>query len=286
MAEKRFHRQNYPWKILGEFGLTEEMISDLPDFVHDTLEAGCKSPLLPIAIKQPFGFTHCYAKFRLIETEHGTDVMFSPKLKETDLSSFSDSEKQSLLDGKVIVTNIEETYSVDDETQKLQIVRVFVQLDKDTNGIVYVPTQIIGKNLQTLSNDFDLSDEDLQSLLAGELITVSTSDSEDQTGNVTIGIDLFSERGVAMASGDKRRWEQIARKPMPEYSFGNDGCWINHGGKLSYLPENEFTDEIFDAMKRNARKNGIPMEEINEHVEIHNQEHIAEKEDEARQLAR
>ncbi len=286
MAEKRFHRQNYPWKILEEFGLTEEMISDLPDFVHDTLEAGCKSPLLPISIKQPFGYTHCYAKFRLIETEHGTDVMFSPKLKEIDLSAFSDADKQLLLDGKVIVADIEETYTQDDGKEERQKVKSFVQLDKDTNGIVYTPTQIIGKNLQAINNDFDLSDEDLQSFWQGGLITVPAGDAEGSSADITIGIDLFSEKGVVMVPGNRHRWEQAVRRPMPEYSFGNDGCWINHGGKLTYLPETEFTDEILDIMKRNARKNGIPMTEISEQLEVRHQEQKSEKEDEARQLAR
>ena len=51
MTEKRFHREEYPLDILGEFGLTEEMILDLPDFVHDKIEMGGLSPLLPISIK-------------------------------------------------------------------------------------------------------------------------------------------------------------------------------------------------------------------------------------------
>ena len=78
MEERRFHREDYPLDILAEFGLTEEMIYDLPEFVHETLERGGKSPLLPICVEQPFGVTHAYAKFCLIETEEGLDVMFSP----------------------------------------------------------------------------------------------------------------------------------------------------------------------------------------------------------------
>lgn len=90
------------------------------------LRAGLKSPLLPISIRQPFGLTHCYAKFCLIETEEGIDVMFSPKLKEADLSAFTDKERSLLLAGKVIVSDIEETILTDDgeETQK---VKAFVQ---------------------------------------------------------------------------------------------------------------------------------------------------------------
>lgn len=76
MTNKRFHRDEYPFDILGEFGLTENMIYDLPDYVHENIEMGGMSPLLPISIKQPFGCTHCYAKFCLIEVEDGVDVLF------------------------------------------------------------------------------------------------------------------------------------------------------------------------------------------------------------------
>lgn len=100
MPYKPFHREEYPLDILSEFGLTEEMIYDLPDYVHERLESGLKSPLLPISIRQPFGLTHCYAKFCLTETEDGIDVLFSPKLKEADLSSFTDKERSLLLAGR------------------------------------------------------------------------------------------------------------------------------------------------------------------------------------------
>ena len=108
MTNKRFHRDEYPFDILGEFGLTENMIYDLPDYVHENIEMGGMSPLLPISIKQPFGCTHCYAKFCLIEVEDGIDVLFSPKLKEADLSNFLKQDRQLLLEGKTIVSEVEE----------------------------------------------------------------------------------------------------------------------------------------------------------------------------------
>ena len=35
MTEKRFHREEYPFDILGEFGLTEEMILGSSDISSD-----------------------------------------------------------------------------------------------------------------------------------------------------------------------------------------------------------------------------------------------------------
>lgn len=80
MLDILFHRQDYPFSILKEFGLTEQMIMDLPESVHISLERGGYSPLLPIKIEQPFGYTECYARFFLIDTEEGISLMFSPKL--------------------------------------------------------------------------------------------------------------------------------------------------------------------------------------------------------------
>ena len=113
MTNKRFHRDEYPFDILGEFGLTENMIYDLPNYVHENIEMGGMSPLLPISIKQPFGCTHCYAKFCLIEVEDGVDVLFSPKLKEADLSNFLKQDRQLLLEGKTIVSEVEEAVLLD-----------------------------------------------------------------------------------------------------------------------------------------------------------------------------
>ena len=139
MEEKRFSREDYPLDILAEFGLTEEMIYDLPDFVHETIERGGKSPLLPISIEQPFGVTRGYAKFSLIDTDEGIDVMFYPKLKQVNLAAFTEDQKSALLDGKVIVADVDDLIITDEGVEDVQRIKAFVQLDKDTNGVIYAP---------------------------------------------------------------------------------------------------------------------------------------------------
>lgn len=262
MTNKRFHRDEYPFDILGEFGLTENMIYDLPDHIHENIEMGGMSPLLPISIKQPFGCTHCYAKFCLIEAEDGIDVMFSPKLKEADLSNFLKQDRQLPLEGKAIVSEVEEAVLLDNGTESKKTIKAFVQLDKETNNVVYVPTQIIGRNLQTITNEFDLSENDLQGFWKGELVTTKVSDETENVSNVTIGIDLFAEKGVVLVPGDAAQWNRIVHKSMPEYNFGNDGCWINRHGLLEYVPEENFTQDILEALERQARQSGIPAETL------------------------
>lgn len=255
MQEKKFHRDDYPIEILAEFGLTEEMIYDLPDFVHQTIEMGGKSPLLPIRIEQPFGETHAYAKFCLTDTDNGIDVLFFPKLKSINLDQFTELEKKMLLEGKVIVADIDDGKS--EESDEPQLIKAFVQIDKDTNDVVYTPTQAIGRNLSAVAREYALEGMELQQFWVGKLVTAQESNGQGGTEPVTIGIDLFTDKGVVVIPGTAGQWERTVRRAMPEYSFGNDGCWVNRRGELHYVPENEFTKDILDALQNHSRHNEI-----------------------------
>ena len=287
MEEKRFSRQEYPLDILAEFGLTEEMIYDLPDFVHEAIERGGKSPLLPISVEQPFGVTRGYAKFSLVETEEGIDVVFYPKLTKANLDTFSKEQKTALLAGKVIVADVDDSYITQEGVEDTQRIKAFVQLDKDTNGVIYAPTQPIGRNLNAVGNEYDLTGEDLQRFWDGELVTVRETNDDGGDEPVTIGVDLSTDTGVIVVPGTAEQWENIVRLPMPRYSFGSDGCWVNHEGRLSYVLEDDFTKDIMDELERLAKQNGIVPQEPDNHGQ--DQSHQAYKdimEKEQRQLAR
>ena len=287
MEEKRFSRQEYPLDILAEFGLTEEMIYDLPDFVHEAIERGGKSPLLPISVEQPFGVTRGYAKFSLVETDEGIDVVFYPKLTKANLDTFSEEQKTALLAGKVIVADVDDSYITQEGVEDTQRIKAFVQLDKDTNGVVYAPTQPIGRNLNAVGNEYDLTGEDLQRFGDGELVTVRETNDDGGDEPVTIGVDLSTDTGVIVVPGTAEQWENIVRLPMPRYSFGSDGCWVNHEGRLSYVSEDNFTKDIMDELERLAKQNGIVPHEPDNHGQ--DQSHQAYKdimEEEQRQLAR
>lgn len=253
MRYKLFHREDYPLDILGEFGLTENMIYDLPEYVHEDLERGFLSPLLPITIEQPFGYTHCYAKFCLRDVVDGVGVMFAPKLKEANLSNFLPEEREQLLQGKVIVADIQELITKEDGTEEARKVKAFVQLDMDTNGVVYAPTQIIGRNLQTITTEFDLTDEDIEALCKGELVQLEVNDIDGNPLHFTVGVNLFSDNGVHLVQGNAAQWQKSVHKTMAEYSFGNDGCWVYKHGVLRYVAEDDFTQDILDAMEQQKR---------------------------------
>ena len=287
MEEKRFSRQEYPLDILAEFGLTEEMIYDLPDFVHEAIERGGKSPLLPISVEQPFGVTRGYAKFSLVETDEGIDVVFYPKLTKANLDTFSEEQKTALLAGKVIVADVDDSYITQEGVEDTQRIKAFVQLDKDTNCVVYAPTQPIGRNLNAVGNEYDLTGEDLQRFWDGELVTVRETNDDGGDEPVTIGVDLSTDTGVIVVPGTAEQWENIVRIPMPRYSFGSDGCWVNRDGRLSYVPEDDFTKDIMDELERLAKQNGMELHELD--TQQQDQSHQAYKdimEEEQRQLAR
>lgn len=254
MQEKKFHREEYPLDILSEYGLTEEMVYDLPDFVHATLEMGGKSPLLPIVVEQPFGRTHAFAKFKLVETEEGLDVLFSPKLTSANLSQFTEREQMLLKEGKVIVANIEDSYVTDEGVEETQTIKAFVQLDKDTLGVVYCPTPLIGRNLNAISNEYDLTGEQLKSFWNGDLVTIQEENEYGENEDVTIGVDLFDDKGIVIVLGNSDNYQRTVRHPMPMYNFGNDGCWLNKDGQLRYVPEDEFTKDIQAELDRIANK--------------------------------
>ncbi|MBQ4299786.1 MAG: DUF3945 domain-containing protein, partial [Bacteroidales bacterium] len=216
------------------------MIYDLPDFVHETIERGGKSPLLPISIEQPFGVTRGFAKFSLLDTDEGIDVMFYPKLKQVNLAAFTEEQKSALLEGKVIVADVDDLIITDEGVEDMQRIKAFVQLDKDTNGVIYTPTQAIGRNINAVANEYDLSGEDLQRFWDGDLVTIYEPTDEGGQDPVTIGVDLFMDTGVIVVPGTAEQWESTVRRTMPKYSFGTDGCWVNHDGRLSYVPEDSF----------------------------------------------
>ena len=171
MQEKKFYREEYPLDILEEYGLTEEMIYDLPDFVHETLEMGGKSPLLPIKVQLPYGHAHAFAKFRLTETEEGIDVLFSPKLNSADLSQFSEKEQSLLQDGRVIVAEVNDTIITDEGVEETP--RILILTNKG-----YI-TYDFAKNIKTI--DGIIKNQDFEMPNSAGLCTYSVNAANEIT---------------------------------------------------------------------------------------------------------
>jgi hypothetical protein len=57
MNDYKFTEDEIPYQTLEKFGLTKEMITDLPTAVLEQISYGRRSPVLPIQIKDEDGNT-------------------------------------------------------------------------------------------------------------------------------------------------------------------------------------------------------------------------------------
>lgn len=243
MKRQEFKEDEIPYSLLEPFGLSQDMIEDLPAGMLSGILAGRPSPLLPITITMDDGQTiKARTRLRLIRSEDGTaDILFSPQLEKSDLSAFSDEERDSLLQGKAIVALSPRDSST----------HCFVQIDPETSQVLFVPTPVIGRNLRVLMNGHSLTSAEIQVLQEGDTVTFMEGDEM-----VTAGIDLTFHTGIRLETGDMERWRSLRGEAMEEYSFGLYGCWKrDEDGLLSYIHEDEYTDDIWEEQRKAIVRN-------------------------------
>lgn len=243
MEYKAFKEEEIPYGILSQYGLTQEMIEDLPMHVIDAILDGRRTPVLPIRIKDDSGnVITSRTRFMLCRQDDGdVDVLFYPQLQHCDIGQYSKEQQDALREGKAIVAQ-----SPDDGTTKC-----FVQIDMDTNQVMYVPTPVIGRNLRSLMDSFRLTSAEIQMVQDGEPVTFLESDEM-----VTAGIDLNERTGIRMCTGDVGRWRSQQSTMLDKYNFGIFGCWIrDDNGDLNHVNEEDYTDEIWEEQKKVISKN-------------------------------
>lgn len=240
MNRNKFSDEEIPYQTLQKFGLTQEMIGDLPIGVLESISKGYRSPVLPIEISDEEGNTYkSRTRYRLFRTEdQRVDVMFFPQLAQADLDRFSPENRNRLQAEKAVVESIT---PADGST-----LQAFIQIDKGTNQILYVPTPVIGRNIQILSEELHLNAAELNCLRNGDPLTVMVKDDV-----ITLGVDLNEETGIRLCDGDTQKWKAQEKKDWDKYNFGCFGCWsMDEQGNLDYIPEEEYTDEMWDEMKK------------------------------------
>ena len=91
MIRNTFKEEEMPYGILQTFGLTREMIEDLPLHALQQISKGQRSPVLPICITDETGnIIRSRTRFSLIRNEGGkVDVLFYPQLQHSNLSQFT-----------------------------------------------------------------------------------------------------------------------------------------------------------------------------------------------------
>ena len=242
MKRNSFEESEVPYQTLAKYGLTHEMIEDLPMYALDDISNGRPSPVLPVSMEVNEGYSiKSRTRFALVRMADGNvDVMFYPVLKYAPLDNFTKEQQELLQQGKAVVANV----NMPDGNP----IKAFVQIDGETNQVMAVPTPVIGRNLQVLSDELSLGGTELKSIQNGEALTFAVEDEP-----VTVGIDLKSDTGIRFANGDGEQWRKEGKREWDKYTFGIYGCWVmDDDGNLDYVPEEEYTEELWNEQKKAA----------------------------------
>ena len=221
MKQVRFEESEVPYQTLARFGLTQEKIEDLPMWALEDIGQGRRSPLLPIQVNNDEGETlKSRTRFALVRMEDGkVDVVFYPQLEKSPLEAFTQEQQEDLLAGKAILADVKDA---DGRSSK-----AFVQIDTETNQVMSVPMQ------------------------KGEPLTLIMEDEQ-----VTVGIDLNDKTGIRINQGDSQKWKENTKREWDKYTFGCYGCWVmGDDGNLDYVPEEEYTEELWNEQKKNGERN-------------------------------
>ncbi|WP_290060539.1 DUF4099 domain-containing protein [Bacteroides acidifaciens] len=245
MKKVQFEFEELPFPALERFGLTREMIEDLPMHVLDDICNGRHSPVLPVRITDENSERiESRSRFAIIRMNNGqADVVFYPALKSSPLERYDEAQQKQLLAGKAIVADVE---MADGRSSK-----AFVQIDAGTKQVMYVPTPIIARNLKVLAEVMRLGAVEINGMQHGEPLTVVV-DGEP----ATVGIDLHAKTGIRFCSGDAQQWRNQPKREWDKYTFGCYGCWImDDDGNLDYVSEEDYTEEMWNEQKKSGERN-------------------------------
>ena len=98
MNQSQFTEEEIPYHILNRFGLTREMIEDLPEGLGQRLRDGRTTPVLPIKVIADNGDTILAAARLSLHRNSDGDVrvMFYPRLEKIDLSRFPEAQRKPI----------------------------------------------------------------------------------------------------------------------------------------------------------------------------------------------
>jgi len=244
MEQNIISEEQIPYAILQQFGLSRDMIEDLPFECLQDIQNCRISEVLPLTINDGKG-NIIKVKSRIclnIFDDDRVDVFFFPELQRSELKGFNEKENQALLQGETIKSN-----NIAGAASPL----CFVQIDSSTKQVLYVPSDIIDRNISCFKKSFNVSDEDIKMLHGGRLLTLR------YTGMlVTAGIDLTEQTGLHIVQGDAFDWQRT-RQNHEKYTFGVAGCWIrdDDGNLDRFVYEYDYTDELREEFEKAIARN-------------------------------
>ena len=241
----QFQDEEIPYETLEQFGLTREMIEDLPIDILQQIYDGRPTPVLPVHVTLENGDeVSSRTRFSLVRRQDGTaDVLFYPVLDEVQFKNLDEQQQQKLLANKVIID-----YKNKEAAE--QGIKSFLQLDTETKQVLSVPTPVIGRNLQMIADNHHLIAAELQSLQNGEVLTILSNKQQ-----ISLGIDLNSKSRIRFAAGDESQWRRESKREWDKYTFGAFGCWImDDNGNLNYVSDEDYTEELWNEQKKHGMR--------------------------------
>lgn len=239
---ERFTEKEIPYKTLEQYGLTQQMIDDLPQGVIQQLLSSRKTPLLPLRATTVDGhLVQTLSHLSLTRMPNGdVDVCFAPQWADKDLGMFNEQLKNELMEGKVTTADFKD------------MGLCYIQYDNTVNMVLTVPTTIVDHNIMVLSAKYGLSQEQTDNMRNGLVVEIDNGDMM-----ISAGIDLTENEALRIAKGDTLAWKEDAKAGrLPKYNFGIGGCWIaDDDNSMSYVKEDDYSDEIWDELKRRGNQN-------------------------------
>lgn len=153
--------------------------------------------MLPVRVRDEKGeLIESRSRFALVRRDDGlSDVVFYPVLESSPLERYDEAQQKQLLAGKAILADV--------ETADGRHSKAFVQIDEETKQVMYIPTPIIGRNLQVLADIMHLGTMEVNSMQNGEPLTLVVDDEP-----VTVGIDLHDKQRHPLLFGRQPEMER------------------------------------------------------------------------------
>lgn len=246
-----FSEEEIPYEILGNYGMTHQMIEDLPEMVKNRMLSGRETPSLPFQIVQDNNVKTVFARILLFHRDNGeVGVYFIPVWERGDLSGYTAKTQKNLLSGKVVKQYIPDTGEC------------YLQFDKDTNKVMSFPCRLLDANISALVANLGWGDSLEQTLRNCEVVTIRDEWNNDDENSFSVGIDLKTDVGLRISSGDVINWRrEMVEEPLPKYNFGIFGCWINDDIEgMKYVKEDDYTEEMWKQMERSGEQNAAKVQ--------------------------
>lgn len=238
-----FSMGDIPYDILQGYGISQEMIDDLPEDVLNDLLSGRRTPPMPVTRKLKSGKEFKgKASIFLVRTEERVNVMFVFRWEGDALDGYDNDVQNELRGGHVVVLK-------NDELMK------YAQLDNTTNRVMKADGNVINHNIDTFSRIMGLSEDERKDMLNKPFVTFSKDYGDKGTATMTSGIDLHAPNGILSVIGDAEKWELAKTDTnLSHYNWGMYGCWEtgDDGTFNKYIPEEEYTEEMYQKMHEEA----------------------------------